>query len=239
MATQTPTRTPAETSRDAQLFIASEAASLAAKAWPDVDLKALRRSLPQLRLAALVAVRKYAPAAISAALLHYREQRTAVGIPGRPRFNTPQIPTVEHVSKSVDWAAQPLWGKSDIATAEKRLEAVIERLVLNTGRDTIVGAVEQDRRALAYARVPEPACCSWCAMLATRGAVYKSAQSAGDEHAYHDHCRCHVEPVFTAYEPTAQIRQWQSEWTHLKRELGHSPSLNEWRKHFDGLRPVE
>lgn len=235
----TAAQSPAEVSRDAQLFIASEAATLAARAWPDVDLHDLRGSLPQLRLAALAAVRKYGAAAISAALLHYREQRSSAGVSGRPRFHAPSLPSVEHVAKSVDWAAEPLWGQSDLATAEKRLESVVERLVLNSGREMIIGAVEQDRQAKAWARVPEPNPCYWCAMLATRGAIYTSAHAAGDNNAYHDHCRCHIEPVFVAYEPSAQVRQWRAEWDRLRGENGGSLSLDVWRHHFDaGFAPA-
>lgn len=230
--------TQAEVSRDAQLAVAAEAARLAAQAWPNLDLHNLKRTLPRFRLEVAAAVRYFSPAVARAAMRFYLQQRRDAGLPGSPRLRVAQAPSLEHVGSSVNWATEPLWGESDVATAEQRLESVVERLVLNVGRDTIVNAVDQDREAQAWARVPEPDCCYFCAMLSTRGAIYKSARSAGENNAYHDHCRCHVEPVFNAYEPSAQIRQWQAEWNRLSRERG-GVSLDVWRHEFDaGFQPA-
>ena len=227
------TRTRAESSQASQALIAAEAARLAAKIWPNIDVHDLRASIPQIRLTTAAAIRRYAPAAVTDALRFYRRERAAAGIAGSPRFQLPKQAPLEQIGKSVNWAAQPLWGESDLQTAEKRLESVVERLVLNAGRDAIVAAVEQDREAKAWARVPEPDACYFCAVLATRGAVYKTAHAAGDDNAYHDHCRCHVEPVFVAYEPTARIRQWQAEYRRLADENGGSLSLDRWRHAYD------
>jgi hypothetical protein len=45
----------------------------------------------------------------------------------------------------------------------------------------------------AWRRVPEAGACSFCLMLATRGAVYRTAQTAGSGNAYHRMCRCDAE----------------------------------------------
>ena len=42
----------------------------------------------------------------------------------------------------------------------------------------------------AWRRVPEPKACDFCLMLASRGAVYRTAATAGDGNDYHRHCRC-------------------------------------------------
>jgi hypothetical protein len=42
----------------------------------------------------------------------------------------------------------------------------------------------------AWRRVPEPKACDFCLMLASRGAVYHTAATAGDGNDYHRHCRC-------------------------------------------------
>lgn len=70
----------------------------------------------------------------------------------------------------------------------------IDRLVLQPYRDTM----QQSAWASggAWARVPggrEP--CAFCLMLASRGAVYQSAESAGDGAEYHGDCRCVPELV--------------------------------------------
>ena len=54
----------------------------------------------------------------------------------------------------------------------------------------------------AFARVTHPnknGPCGFCAMLASRGPVYKSSESAGIRaDRYHDHCFCTCVPVFTS-----------------------------------------
>nr|DAE86972.1 MAG TPA: minor capsid protein [Caudoviricetes sp.] len=57
-------------------------------------------------------------------------------------------------------------------------------------------------RPFAFARVCHPnknGPCGFCAMLASRGPVYKSSESAGIRaDRYHDHCFCTCTPVFTS-----------------------------------------
>ena len=112
--------------------------------------------------------------------------------------------------------------------------------MLNQSRTAIIDAVRADSEAKGWARVTEPGACYFCAMLATRGAVYKTRETASFEaHRRYENgtggdCRCHAEPVFNAYEPTAEIRQWQADYQNLKAELGRSPSLLEWRRRFEG-----
>lgn len=50
---------------------------------------------------------------------------------------------------------------------------------------------------LRYARVPQAGCCAFCIMLAGRGFVYHSEETAGftkGGHPYHNHCRCIAVP---------------------------------------------
>ena len=44
-----------------------------------------------------------------------------------------------------------------------------------------------------WRRVPEPGACDFCLMLATRGAVYASQETAGRDNDYHAHCHCDQE----------------------------------------------
>lgn len=246
-----PTR--AEVSRDAQLAIAAQAALLAAKAWPSLDLSRLKATLPRFRLEVAAAIRYFSPAAARAATRFYLQQRTDAGFPNAPRLSVEQAPSIEHIGASVNWATEPLWGESDLPAAEKRLEAVVERMVLDVGRRQILTAVNEDRQATGWARIPEGDCCYFCAMLSTRGAVYKSEATAGrdsndrlreidgvvrkfvgpGEFKVHDHCRCHAEPVFGSYRLPSNIVGWTQDWYDLKREHG-GVTLELWRDFFEG-----
>lgn len=204
----------ADTSLAAQAAIAEQAASLLRNAWPQLNPQALRDTLPQFKLAVAAIAHRYGQAAASAALQFYLDRRVAAGIPGRPSLRVAPLPSLDKVGATVDWATGPLWGNPDVEAAERQLDAAVQKLVLDVGRDTITGAVRQDRAAKGWARVPESGACSFCALLATRGAVYKQDTVTFRSH---DHCRCHAEPVFNAYEPSAQIREWQA----IYRALPH------------------
>jgi hypothetical protein len=77
--------------------------------------------------------------------------------------------------RCADVLAEPLTeaGSSAIADAKARLAASAERLVIDTGRNTIIDNVSATGRRRLGAD-PEPGACSFCLMLATRGAVYRS-----------------------------------------------------------------
>lgn len=157
-----------------------------AKLWPSLDLLHLRQSLPAFKAAVTREVQQHAQASATMAARQYRQQRVAAGVGAgfTPRPAPP--PPLEQVAAMVDYAVQPLWnaevlaqpvteaGSTAIADAKARLAAASERLVLDAGQQTIVGNVEADRKARGYARIPEPNACSFCLMLATRGAVYKT-----------------------------------------------------------------
>jgi hypothetical protein len=78
--------------------------------------------------------------------------------------------------------------------ARTKVAGAAMRHVLNGGRETTDGIIRADRQALGYARATSGRACSFCAMLASRGPVYKGADTAGFQP--HDHCSCSVEPVY-------------------------------------------
>jgi hypothetical protein len=68
------------------------------------------------------------------------------------------------------------------------------RHALNGGRDTVVATTDSDPKALGWARATSGKACSFCALLAGRGPVYKGEGTAGFQ--AHDHCSCSAEPVY-------------------------------------------
>lgn len=96
------------------------------------------------------------------------------------------------IDGTVRWAVEALTGDSpDDAAALARLDGAAQRLISDYGRDTIALSSSRDPSRGAWARVPygrKP--CDFCKMLASRGAVYHSRQSAGDGGSFHDNCHC-------------------------------------------------
>ncbi|MGZ4621466.1 MAG: VG15 protein [Blastococcus sp.] len=230
---------PPPDSQAAQAGLAILVGLAIAKLWPSLDLLHLRSSLPAFKAAVAVEVQRHAQASATMAAQQYRRERVAAGVGGGYTPIPADPPSVEQVAQAVDWAVQPLWdsaipvatipdapeetqrlASSAVADAKARLAAASEKLTIDAGRDTIVGNAQRDRQAKGWARVPEPGACSFCAMLATRGAVYRSEKSASFKS--HDHCRCHVEPVFTAYEPSARVREWQALYQRVVTDQGRT-----------------
>lgn len=208
-------------------------------------------SVKWLKLAVAALVKKYAPMSAGTAGRYYLRLRTDAGLTGRPTVAFPKPVGMDQVSTVVDWATAPLYdGTSDLAATQTKLVGAADKMVLDAGRDTTIGTTRTDDKALGWARVPEPGACAFCALLATRGLIgqtrqYVSAAAAGGDSnsrfvgdgkfKSHDHCRCIAEPIFTAYEPTAQIRQWVADYTKATR--GVSGSRNQriaWRQAFEG-----
>ena len=77
--------------------------------------------------------------------------------------------------------------------------------------------INAKRDGLRYARVPIGGeTCTFCAMLASRGFVYKSAKTAGEGNHYHANCRCKVVPEFVKvedYDPD----EWHARWKEFER----------------------
>lgn len=215
--------------------------------WPQVDYRNLGGTLPGFRDDLRVLVANLARSSASLAARDYSRARREAGIRSTFSVRPAAPPAQEQVDKALGWATRNLYDQSllapDVAPeavqealddAVRNVEGVATRLVLNTGRDTTIAAVQADSKATSWARETRPGCCYWCAMLASRGAVYTSARSAGQDHEFHDHDKCVVVPSFGAFEMTAQARQWKADWYDLGRQLGHTPSLNQWRQHFEG-----
>lgn len=101
--------------------------------------------------------------------------------------------------------------------AQQRVGMAAVKHVHNGGRDTIDTVVANDRRALGFMRVERPLCCGWCAMLVSRGPVYRDdsfdesdARFTGPgNHKVHDDCGGTLRPVYTRDE---------AEWTELSKE---------------------
>ena len=85
--------------------------------------------------------------------------------------------------------------------AQSRITQSAIRMVENAARGTTIAASTYDNAAVAWARVLTGAeSCGWCAMLASRGPVYRSRKSAGEGDKWHLGCDCLVVPVFRGQE---------------------------------------
>lgn len=221
-----------------------------------IDVHNLKASLPQFKLAVAAIVRSFGQASATLAATFYRDERRLAGILAPLTMKVADPPSIAEVSKNLDWATRTLWGPdAEIAFPDMQtmVTGAAEKMVLDTGRGTMFDTIASDRYAIGWARVPEPDACYFCALLATRNAVYKgesfnrsNSQIRANGRAFldhavtpskfkvHDHCRCHLEAVFTAYEPTAKIREWTSLYNDLHHVNSSKGMQQAWRHAYEG-----
>jgi hypothetical protein len=125
--------------------------------------------------------------------------------------------------------------------AARRSAAAAARISMNAARGLPYSLGEYDGRVLGWARYSQTGTpCGWCAMLLSRGAVYKTRASAGDRadvDKYHDNCRCVAVPVFLEdqYESSdlfALNRRYAEEWPRVTRGFAGKAALSVWRRQF-------
>lgn len=97
-------------------------------------------------------------------------------------------------------------GKEGQEATGRLLAQLVERKVKDGARSTILANALKDPAATRFARVPAGAeTCAWCFMLASRGWVYATKESAskakktGD--SFHAGCDCQIVPAFGEQTP--------------------------------------
>ena len=113
------------------------------------------------------------------------------------------------------------------------------------GRDLLDRVSRGDRRVRGWARVTDGNPCAFCAMLASRGAVYRSHQSAGTTGdprpdsmegltKYHPGCHCQTVPVYSREDHvTAESRRLAEEWSTVTRGHVGDDARRVWRRHIE------
>ena len=119
-------------------------------------------------------------------------------------------------------AGQPY--EQAMANGLVRVSGAVSRLALNTGRDTVQQEVKRDPKALGWSRVAGGECCAFCAMLCSRGPVYK--EESVDFEA-HDHCACVVEPHYAGSDWPPQSVAFRSLWDDTGSLNTFRQALNE------------
>lgn len=125
----------------------------------------------------------------------------------------PEPPDVDayddEIRRLVRWKAGLLWD-TDEQPADPEgfrtfLNNVLEHNIRDTSRQTIKENARRDRRhdskGVRFARVSQPGCCAWCALLSSRGYVYRSDDTADAASHYNKHtgkltCKCEIIPEF-------------------------------------------
>lgn len=122
-----------------------------------------------------------------------------------------------------------------------QVSGAVTRHVLNAGRDTILGAVQQESGTVGWIRVSDGAPCAFCAMLLSRGPVYLTFASAGNKAAaedhdfdWHDRCACSAEPFFEGSQWPEQNQQLREQWDATTGGYSGGDAINAFRRSLSG-----
>ena len=211
---------------------------------PDAAWQAVRTSV-----AALIADRRRQSADLAAAF--YRAERLAAGL--RDPF-TPAVPAplpAEQVLAAVDATGIAAFRRALRAGATPQqavdraavtLSGSASRLALGGGRAAVDESVRRDDEAIGWIRLTDADPCPWCLMMASRGATFHSAASAGGaknaqfvgdgDFAWHDHCGCTALPVWDPDDPhLARADDLYEQWAQVTAGTSGKGAVNAWRRH--------
>lgn len=263
--------------RVGQLGVRSRMLERLLRLWPLLDVRRLDATAPEwLRLSTLTIAEHRLESARLAA--RYYEQLRAVELPDAGSYrarvldSVPETAADEAIRSSlivtgpvaIKKATQRITNLAEVdsAAAERALAKVSEsaltqvegaavRHVLNGGRDLLREEGARDVRALAFARVSDGDPCYFCALMISRGFVYRSRDAAGRKanerfdgpglYKFHDKCACTVAPVFDRDTPPGeQEAKYKALYEQARKNAAQSrePVMDEFRWLVEGRRPT-
>jgi hypothetical protein len=201
--------------------------------WKAVDPTRLSDTIDVFTHAATILMGQAYDASGTLAASYFELFRRAEGVAGAaPAIAAAARPSAGFLSGALRGAA--LSGIIDARKAGKsvgiaadnglvRVVGAFSKLVLAGGNQTILTAVQRDKKALGWARITSGSPCAFCRMLSSRGATYRSERSATFEP--HDHCSCTAEPI---YHNTVldQSEEHLSEFKHAQAWARSTDSLS-------------
>lgn len=117
----------------------------------------------------------------------------------------------------------------------------------NGARSELWTYIENDKAVIGYVRVSRTGTpCGWCAMLISRGPVYRTEKAAtfkggaatfDDGDKYHPNCQCYALPIFSSedYDSSSLFalnRQYAEEWPKVTRGLSGKQAVSAWRRYI-------
>ncbi len=136
----------------------------------------------------------------------------------------PDLIAPERIAASISWAVNTA---TTAQTAIAQLQGSVHRAIADAQRETV--AYNASREQVRYRRHCGYSACTWCLVMAGRGAVYKSSKSAVRGH---DSCRCLAVPErrgMTDYTVPPLVREAEAKYADAARALSAegvaSPSL--------------
>lgn len=235
--------------RRVQALLAARMAQQVLRVWRDLMNPAkVDASWPAVCAALMPIVQQAREQSAVLARAAYVDARQDAGVPddgfvpsGPLQLAIDRLESTLDVTGPVEFKKAIAAGKTPqqaMDAAAVRMVGSTQYLALEGGRSVMKQSTDADERATGYARVTDSDPCHWCAMLASRGPVYKTAKTAGDPRQggdrYHDHCSCAAFPAFTLDEPFIGIAEGlYDDWLRVTRGRGGRHAVNAFRRWWE------
>lgn len=219
------------------------------RVWRDlVNPAKVDASWPAVRSALVPVVRQARAESSALARDAYMQARRDAGVPDglftpaeAPELVSGRLLASLDVTGPVEFKNAVAAGKTPqqaMDAAAVRMAGSAQYLALEGGRDVMRRSIARDERATGWSRVTDNDPCAWCAMLASRGPVYKTAKTAGDPrqggNRYHDHCFCQAWPAFTLDEPFVGVAEkLYEDWLRETKGTGGRDAVNVFRRWWE------
>lgn len=185
-------------------------------------------SLGNLAQATVPLIGAYRQISGSLGASYYAAFRTAEEVNGRPAIKLAGPAAADKITTSIRVTSRVV-NRAGLSPEQARGRAIsqmsgaVTRHILGGGRDTIIGSTLADEEALGWARVTDASPCAFCALLAGRGPIYKTEQTA--HFSAHDHCTCAVAPMYDGADWPGRAREFHDLYQQAIRDAGSADEL--------------
>lgn len=224
--------------RTAQTEVAAEVALRTLQAWPMLDIQALDATFPGWRdLVQRIINDGRARSSVLAAQYADLVKKVELGPSAQASTTLADVVGFDQVTgnlllagpASIKQALRRGTSLNEaVINAQARSAGVAENLALNGGRETLFS----DKQVITFARVCSGKPCAFCAMLASRGPVYRSKASAGFQ--AHPNCHCMPAPSYKrGAGRSQQSKDFLDQYHASTKGLRGKDALNAFRRSFN------
>jgi hypothetical protein len=215
----------AEAARQMQLQARAKLLRDVATSWAALDFARISATWPGwVRLMTALLGRYHGQSAQQAALHYLAARQAATGVVGGFTPVLAPSPSPLWIERALGYAApgtferQTKAGASPDAASRSALTQVLgtsSRIALDGSRTTVGESVKADDKAVGWYRITDGDPCAFCALMASRGVVYKDEKTAGrnanrrfegeGEFKFHNDCGCTSAPAFDREQPLPDL----------------------------------
>lgn len=229
----------ATAARQAQLAIRARLLVDVAKVWPLLDPKNLPGSFPGWLNAMRFVVNTYHAESAATAGAFYRQTRERATLSPAPQslVKVAPLPADDWLDKAFRYSGPGMLSRDTVRprTALSTTLGTATRIALDGGRTTVIDSTLADPVAVGWYRVTDGSPCAFCALLASRGVVYKDDSFKGSnarfhgpgEFKVHNDCGCNVAPAFSRSEELPDVSRQALD---VYRSRGKGDAMTAFRK---------